>query len=189
MREDLKKILKNTLVVFITVFVISILLAEMYQTLVVPIEKERAAGETNYFASVFPQATFEKKTISYQGKDVEYWEAHENSQIVGYAGKVNTVGASTAGANPLIAYVALDTDMRVKEVIVPEDTLLETPGLGARIAEEGFRSQFVELTADEIALNSEGGRVDAITGATQSSTALTNGIRSVVEAISQGVKA
>jgi len=39
----------------------SLLLAEMYQTLVVPIEKERSAGETNYFASVFPQATFEKK--------------------------------------------------------------------------------------------------------------------------------
>ena len=189
MREDLKKILKNTLVVFITVFVISILLAEMYQTLVVPIEKERAAGETNYFASVFPQASFEKKAISYQGKDVEYWETHENSQIVGYVGKVNTVGASTAGANQLIAYVALDTEMRVKEVIVPEDTLLETPGLGAKIAEEGFRSQFNNLTVDEIALSSEGGKVDAITGATQSSIALTEGVRFVVEALSQGVKA
>jgi len=180
---------KNTLVVFITVFVISILLAEMYQTLVVPIEKERAAGETNYFASAFPQASFEKKTLSYEGKDVEYWEVYENSQIAGYVGKVNTIGASTAGANPLMAYVALDTDMRVKEVIVPEDTLLETPGLGAKISEKDFRSQFVDLAADEIALSSEGGKVDAITGATQSSTALTEGVRFVVEALSQGVKA
>jgi len=102
---------------------------------------------------------------------------------------VNTIGASTAGANPLMAYVALDTDMRVKEVIVPEDTLLETPGLGAKISEKDFRSQFVDLAADEIALSSEGGKVDAITGATQSSTALTEGVRFVVEALSQGVKA
>jgi len=79
--------------------------------------------------------------------------------------------------------------MRIKEVIVPEDKLFETPGLGARIAEEGFRSQFKELTAEEIALSSEGGKVDAVTSATQSSRALTNGVRFVVEALSQGVKA
>jgi len=189
MRDDMRKMVRNTLVLFITVFVIALLLAEVYQALIVPIERERAAGETNYFASVFPQASFEKKTLSYEGKDVEYWEAYENSQIAGYVGKVNTIGASTAGANPLIAYVALDAEMRVKEVIVPEDTLFETPGLGSKIAEEDFRSQFVGLTVDEIALSSEGGRVDAITGATQSSTALTNGVRFVVEALSQGVKA
>jgi electron transport complex protein RnfG len=79
--------------------------------------------------------------------------------------------------------------MTIKEVIVPDDTLQETPGLGARVAEESFTSRFRGLSAEEIALSSEGGKVDAITGATQSSAALTEGVRFVVEALSQGVQA
>jgi electron transport complex protein RnfG len=189
MREDLRKMFKNTLVVFITVFVIALALAEVYQALIVPLEKEQAANETNYFADVFPGATFEKKTLSYDGEDVEYWEVYEGSEPAGYVGKVITVGSQSAGSNPLTAYVALNMDMTVKSVIVSEDNLLETPGLGSRIAEDSFTSRFEGLTAEEIALSSEGGRVDAITSATQSSRALTDGVRFVVEALSQGVKA
>ncbi|MDY6986137.1 MAG: FMN-binding protein [Candidatus Thermoplasmatota archaeon] len=189
MREDVKKMAKNTLVLFITVFVVALLLAEVYQALIVPMEKERASMETNYFADVFPQATFNKKSISYEGKEIEYWEALEGGELVGYVGKVNTTGAQTAGSNPLIAYVALDGDLRVKKVIVPEDQLMETPGLGSRIAEESFTSRFEGLSAEEIALSSEGGSIDAITGATQSSTALTEGVRFVVEALSAEMRA
>lgn len=188
MRNDVKNIVKNTLVVFITVFVFSLILAETYQTLIVPIEKERAAMETNYFADVFPQATFEKRSTTYEGKEMEYWEVYENSQLAGWVGKVNTTGSQTAGSNPLIAYVALDGDLRVKEVIVPRDLLMETPGLGSRIAEESFTSQFEGLSAEEIALSPQGS-IDSITGATQSAAALTEGVRSVVEALSAEVGA
>jgi electron transport complex protein RnfG len=189
MREDLRKLVRNTLVLFVTVFVIALLLAEVYQALIVPIEKERAATETNYFAGVFEGATFNKQTLSYEGKTVEYWEALEGSQLVGYVGKVNTTGSQTAGSNPLIAYVALDPDLTIVKVIVPEDILMETPGLGSRIAEDSFTSQFERLSAESIALSSEGGEVDAVTGATQSSRALTEGVGFVVESLSQGVKA
>jgi len=186
MKDNIKKMAKNTLVLFITVFVIALLLAEVYQALIVPIEKERAATETNYFADVFPQATFNKKSISYEGKEIEYWEALEGGEVAGYVGKVNTTGSQTAGSNPLTAYVALDEDLRVKEVIVPSDLLMETPGLGTRIAEESFTSQFEGLSAEEIAL-SPNGSIDAVTGATQSSAALTEGVRFVVEALSAEV--
>jgi electron transport complex protein RnfG len=188
MREDMRKMVKNTFVVFVTVFVVALALAEVYQVLIVPLEKEQAANETNYFADMFPGAAFEKKAISHGGKDVEYWEVYDGSELAGYVGKVNTVGSQSGGSNPLIAYVALNSDMTVKGVVVPEDTLLETPGLGSRIAESSFTSQFEGLNIGEIALSSEGGKIDAITSATQSSTALTNGVRFVVEALSQEVK-
>jgi electron transport complex protein RnfG len=187
MRDDIRKLVRNTLVLFVTVFVIALMLAEVYQALIVPIERERAAMETNYFAGVFEGATFNKQTINYEGKDVEYWEAMEGSQLVGYVGKVNTTGSQTAGSNPLIAYVALDPDMNVVKVIVAEDLLMETPGLGSRITEESFLQQFEGLSAGEIALSSEGGSVDAITSATQSSRALTEGVRFVVEALRERV--
>lgn len=52
----------------------------------------------------------------------------------------------------------------------------ETPGLGARIEEETFRRQWEGLpAADDVALSSEGGTIDAISGATATSGAAVRG--------------
>jgi electron transport complex protein RnfG len=55
----------------------------------------------------------------------------------------------------------------------------ETPGLGARIREQGFRSGFAGLgLGDAVKVKAEGGEVDAISGATISS-------RGVCEAVTE----
>jgi electron transport complex protein RnfG len=52
----------------------------------------------------------------------------------------------------------------------------ETPGLGARIEETTFRRQWQGLPAgDTVALNGEGGTIDAISGATTTSGAAVRG--------------
>lgn len=52
----------------------------------------------------------------------------------------------------------------------------ETPGLGARIEEPGFRRQWQGLPIDtEMALSSNGGEIDAISGATSTSNAAVGG--------------
>jgi len=52
----------------------------------------------------------------------------------------------------------------------------ETPGLGSRIEEEGFRSQFAGKTVqDPIAINQD---IDIISGATISSRAVADAVRS-----------
>ena len=57
----------------------------------------------------------------------------------------------------------------------------ETPGLGARIKEEGFRGGFQEIALNqEIAVGADGGRIEAISGATISS-------RGVCEAVNKAV--
>jgi len=57
----------------------------------------------------------------------------------------------------------------------------ETPGLGARIEEPGFRRQWQGLPVDsEIALTAEGGDIDAISGATFTSRAAIEGTNEVV---------
>ncbi len=53
----------------------------------------------------------------------------------------------------------------------------ETPGLGARITEPDFYEQFAGLSKAEASLSSEGGDVDAVTGATISSVAVTGGVK------------
>lgn len=55
---------KNTLVVFITVFVISILLAEMYQTLVVPIEKRGQQERRTTSQALFRRPVLRKRLLA-----------------------------------------------------------------------------------------------------------------------------
>ncbi len=65
-----------------------------------------------------------------------------------------------------------DTVMGVR-VIFQE----ETPGLGSRIAEPGFYSQFEGLKEEDIKLKKDGGKIDAVTSATISSTAAVEAVR------------
>ena len=60
----------------------------------------------------------------------------------------------------------------------------ETPGLGSKIREQGFRIQFKGKSASDTkwaAVTKDGGQIDAVTGATISS-------RAVTEAVSAGLK-
>lgn len=57
----------------------------------------------------------------------------------------------------------------------------ETPGLGARIEEPGFRVQWQGLPIDQpVAITADGGVIDAITGASTTSRAAVNGTNDVL---------
>jgi len=49
-------------------------------------------------------------------------------------------------------------------------TLKETPGLGMRVTEAKYQKQFKGLALDKVGLSGKGGTVDAVSGATISST-------------------
>jgi electron transport complex protein RnfG len=57
----------------------------------------------------------------------------------------------------------------------------ETPGLGARATEPPFYKQFTNLAPKDVALSSKGGKINAISGATNTS-------RGVVEAVKAGLE-
>ena len=58
----------------------------------------------------------------------------------------------------------------------------ETPGLGARIEEPGFRRQWKGLPIDQpVAITADGGVIDAISGASTTSRAAVNGTNEVLE--------
>lgn len=60
-------------------------------------------------------------------------------------------------------------------------THVETPGLGARATEPEFYKQFTGLAPKDVDLSAKGGKIDAISGATNTS-------RGVVEAVKAGLK-
>ncbi|MBM3709310.1 MAG: FMN-binding protein [Actinobacteria bacterium] len=73
----------------------------------------------------------------------------------------------------------MDSNYQIKGISILSNT--ETPGLGTRITEISFTDQFKGLGLEDISLSKDGGKIDAITGATISSRAVTNAVRDEIE--------
>lgn len=86
-------------------------------------------------------------------------------QAVGYGGPINIL----LGMEP-------DGSLRGIRIISQQ----ETPGLGARIVESEFLDQFAGLSVSDLNLTRSGGAIDAITGATISTRAVVQEIRTAI---------
>jgi len=95
-------------------------------------------------------------------------------QPLGHAFMAETSGY--AGAILILVGLEPDTTLRGIRIISQQ----ETPGLGAQITESFFLQQFPGLTVDDVELTTKGGKVDAITGATISSSAVVEGVRKAI---------
>lgn len=60
-------------------------------------------------------------------------------------------------------------------------TMKETPGVGTRVAQHGFTTQFRNRGLDGLALSARGGTINAVAGATVSSTGATEAVRRAAE--------
>ncbi|GAI98087.1 unnamed protein product, partial [marine sediment metagenome] len=69
----------------------------------------------------------------------------------------------------------LEDETTIKGITIISQS--ETPGLGSRIAESSFASKFARLNIGDVALKEDGGQIDAITGATISSGAVVDAVR------------
>ncbi|MFH0947903.1 MAG: RnfABCDGE type electron transport complex subunit G [Elusimicrobiota bacterium] len=97
----------------------------------------------------------------------------DKNNVVGSVLKVTATGYSSE----ISALVGIDRDFKVTGVKILLHN--ETPGLGAKISEKNFLSQFIGKISEKILLkkDSKDGEIDAITSATISSRAITNAIR------------
>lgn len=116
------------------------------------------------------------------GKDIitSYSEGTKDGSAAGYAFMVETKGFDAG----LKLMVGIDTEGTVTGVTVLSSN--ETPGLGAR-AEEVLSPQF-KGKSGELALSKNGGEIDAITGATITSTAVTNAVNDVQKYFNDNLK-
>jgi len=74
--------------------------------------------------------------------------------------------------------IGLEDETTIKGITIISQS--ETPGLGSRIAESSFADRFVGLDIGDVALKQDGGQIDAITGATISSGAVVDAVRTTV---------
>jgi Na+-translocating ferredoxin:NAD+ oxidoreductase subunit G len=105
----------------------------------------------------------------------EVWEARRNGQKAGEAFLIRINGYS--GPITLMFGVGLDGTISGLQVL----SHTETPGLGAKIVLPNFRDQFNGKRLEDLKLKKDGGQIDAITGATISSRAVTKAVYSTLD--------
>jgi electron transport complex protein RnfG len=115
-------------------------------------------------------------TWTVHGKSFEYFAATTDKRPVAYI-------ASTAGkgySSYIQMLVSIDTGFQVKEIKILHHG--ETPGLGDQVEETSFLGQFAGKNLNQIVLvkTETSENIQAISGATISSRAVTNGVKDAV---------
>jgi electron transport complex protein RnfG len=119
---------------------------------------------------------------------IEVYQGKSGDDTVGYVFKVVSKGYG----DDVELFVGIDAkEDRVENVSIISHN--ETPGLGAKAAEPAFLSQYTGKSADSPLAVVRGNptqdtQVEAITGATITSKAVTQGVNSAVEFYSQVLK-
>lgn len=153
----------------------TLVLAVTYEITKPKIEEQLRKEEAAALKEIMPDAdSFSPKVVD----GIEYFEAYKAGTLIGYCLKVTGMGYG--GYIRMLA--GINTDGIIQGVRVLEHQ--ETPGLGSQIneARQGqkepwFLKQFAGKDAKTMQVRKD---IDAITGATISSTAVTDAIRKTV---------
>ncbi len=121
------------------------------------------------FEEMPPDGADETITAMYIGKDA-------SGETAGYC-----VQAEPSGyGGPIVMMVGIGNDGSVEGVNITEHS--ETPGLGALASEEKFSRQYKGIK-EPAKVDKDGGEIEAITGATITSRAVTEGVNAALEAV------
>lgn len=178
----IKKIIKDTLALVIIALVFVLCLAVVYSLTKQPIADAKEREKIEAYREVCPGAeTFEdyevKMTESADG-NIKVNEAQvakdKDGAAVGYVVLVTT-NQGYGGDIELSVGVSAAGEITGVKVI----SMSETPGLGAKCAEEGWISQFKGISG-EVAYTKDGkvkdNEIDAISGATYTTEAVTDAV-------------
>jgi electron transport complex protein RnfG len=174
---------------FAVTLVASTALAYVYELTKEPIEAAKLAKKLSAIDQVVNEYDNNPVNDMYlistpEGQDsLEVYPARKNGELSGVAIR----SFSKNGYNGLIwIMVGLTPDGEIQDVAVIEHK--ETPGLGTKMSEPKFKSQFKGLDPIEksIAVAKDGGDIDAITAATISSRAFCDAVQLAVESYEKG---
>lgn len=172
----MSQLVKFGLVLAVICLAATLVLAVTYEVTRPKIEAQLKLEEQSALKAIIPSAdSFNEKTLD----GIEYFEALKDKTVIGYC--VRVAGSGYNGYIRMIAGV--DSNGVIQGVSVLEHA--ETPGLGAKInevrpdeSEPWFLKQFKGKDARSIAVKKD---IDAITGATISSKAVTDAIRKTTD--------
>ena len=167
-----KQILVPAMALFLICLAVALLLSFTNELTKAPIEKQEKLAKENAMQSVCAEAvSFEEvlENEAYMGFD-------SKGNIIGYAIEVTVKGYG--GDVKIMVGISEDEEITGVEIL----SRSETPGLGANCTNEKFRSMFEKpIPESGFKVNKDGGDIDAITGATITSRAVTNGVNEAIE--------
>jgi electron transport complex protein RnfG len=178
----MKEIVKLIAVLTLISAVAGLLLAFTNNRTAGPIAQARKAEVLRSLTDVLPpfdnQPNETVFSVDENGQHWTFFIARQNGSFAGAA--VESV--SMKGYGGLIKImIGINPDNSLRRFKVLEQQ--ETPGLGSKITEAVFRSQFENRSfiPDTWRLKKDGGEIEAITGATISSRAVTEAIRTAAD--------
>ena len=172
----LNMLLSLTLVALVS----AVSLAYMNELTIGPKEESRKLKKLNAIKSVLPQITndpfSEKVSFALEGQkdSLDFYPGKSGEELVGMAISTYT----DKGYNGLIRLmVGFTPDGSIQNIAVLEQK--ETPGLGTKIATEGFVSQYLGKNPGTfpMTVKKDGGQIDAITGATITTRAFNHAVQ------------
>ncbi len=148
-----------------------------------PIAEQNAQKIKDSLENVMPGAESEQIDVS-EGTTVTTETKNATSVTILSAYKMTKDGADagycvevgpTGFGGAVDTMVGIDSDGKVTGISVISASS-ETPGLGARSTEPEFQAQFAGQVGTEVAVAKDGGSIDALTGATITSRAVSEGV-------------
>ena len=189
----MKKIIKDTLALALITIVAGLALGAVYMITKEPIakqnEKIKIAAYNSVFAELDSYKEYEEvealsKVLSEKG-----FKAVELNEVV-YAydkdgkdiGVIITVTDKEGYGGNIKMTVGIDMEGTITGLEILE--ISETAGLGMKAADKEFRNQFVGINADEVVYTKSGkteaNEIDAISSATITTNAVTNGVNGAI---------
>jgi electron transport complex protein RnfG len=153
-----------------------------------PIEASILNKKLNAIRQVVPEFTNNPSEEMYRlptgvGDSLDIYPAKKDGEIIGYA--VNTYSKTGFGGN-ISLMAGFKPDGTIINISVLEQK--ETPGLGTKMTEPGFKDQFNNKnpSAFMLKVKKDGGSVDAITAATISSRAFCDAVQRAYNTLQKG---
>ena len=176
-----KNIAKPTIVLTVICLVISAALAVTHAVTLDTIAQRTAEDTLKAQLVVLPAAqSFENKTIATADGEFTYAEGYDaNGAVVGYVFQTNSAGYG----GDIAVMTGIDTQNSVTGVTLLSNS--ETPGLGKKAENEDFTNQYKQSMPESgfqvVKGNNAGeGEIDAITGATITSNAVTDAVNQAI---------
>ena len=189
-----KKIVHDAVILTAFTLVLGFLLGLVYEVTKKPIADANAAAAQEAYKAVFADADsfealegFDKNAATEEVVAAGYEDSIDDVQVAKDAsgadiGYVITVTAKDGSQSTITFSVGIQSDGTVNGYSVT--SIAETPGLGMKVEDESFYSQFQGKLVDtfNVVKNTPAAdnEIEAISGATISSKAVTNGVNAAL---------
>lgn len=177
---NVRDILMSTVIMLIVCVVVTSLLAGTNYLTADRIEQNNILQEENARADVLKMADNFKPIDMDSDGETDYYEGYNGDDLVGY---VMTTSAKGYGGDVSVMTGIL-FDGKINKIAILSHS--ETPGLGANADTESFTNRFKQVIGENNLEVVKGGgasdgQIDAITGATITSTAVTNAVNEAID--------